>query len=419
MKEAAPAMLATTPEAAARREAARFGRGQFLLHLNKAREHAEAGRLLEARVELEQAAAIRPHDELALNLLGMVYFRLDLRSEAIDVYRLLVQKHPEADVLHANLGILEFKQGRYDDAVRRLETALLLNPRNPRPHLYLGLIGHRRGDLEGCLAHLKAAGAVELARRIENEAKSPGAGAGRHDETVETGPIATAPEATAETVFLAALSAAAQDRVEHLGAAGGTMFRLLRGAGPSDGDLVEVCFSMPMCVRLGSLIDLIWRGGEPSSSPPGPAGMITLRERGRLHLATGDPRHDRILLLSLPERMALGVSRRRLLAHDAAMAGRDEGASEAPSRPSEASAGHRLTGHGCMALAVGRGLRMVAISAGESLLVDLRDLVCWGDGLRVRPTQSAALTSILRASPGAGNAIRVEGAGEILLDSPA
>src|SRR5262249_47441245 len=143
-----------------------FDQGIFLLRLNKGRELLAKGEVERARLELEEGLKLRPRDEMGLNLLGMVYFRLEMRREAAAIYRSLIDLHPEADILHSNLGILEFKEGRHDAATDALTRALSLNPRNPKPHLYLGLIARLQGRDEECLEHLRKAGADALVAKL-------------------------------------------------------------------------------------------------------------------------------------------------------------------------------------------------------------------------------------------------------------
>src|SRR5918912_1053283 len=93
-----------------------FDQGVFLLHFNRGREAFQEGRYAESRRELENAQKLRPDDAEVLNLLGLVYFKTNAFPEAEVIYRRLARENPNVFILHSNLGLIRFKQGKLDEA---------------------------------------------------------------------------------------------------------------------------------------------------------------------------------------------------------------------------------------------------------------------------------------------------------------
>jgi len=146
-----------------------FDEGVFLMHYNHARESFEEGKFGEARRDLEAAQRLRPDDSDVLNLLGMVYFKMNAIPDAEVIYRRLVEENQGVFILHANLGLILFKQGLLDEAEKHLLKAVELRPNYAKSHLYLGLLYKQRGKLGLALEHLGFAGAEKAVRDLEAE----------------------------------------------------------------------------------------------------------------------------------------------------------------------------------------------------------------------------------------------------------
>src|SRR6185295_3680977 len=101
-----------------------FDQGVFLLHYNRGREAFHEARYAEARRELENAQKLRPDDAEVLNLLGLVYFKTNAFPEAEVIYRRLTRENPKVFILHSNLGLILFKQGKLDEAEEYLMRAV-------------------------------------------------------------------------------------------------------------------------------------------------------------------------------------------------------------------------------------------------------------------------------------------------------
>src|SRR5688572_8581925 len=100
-----------------------FDHGVFLMHYNRGREAFQQGRFAEARTELETSQRLRPEDSDVLNLLGLVYFKTNAYPEAEVIYRRLIQENPNVFILHSNLGLILFKEGKNEDAEQFLRRA--------------------------------------------------------------------------------------------------------------------------------------------------------------------------------------------------------------------------------------------------------------------------------------------------------
>jgi hypothetical protein len=144
-----------------------FDQGVFLIHYNRGRGAFQSGRYAEARQELESAQKMRPDDSEVLNLLGLVYFKLEAYPEAEFIYRRLVAENDDVFILHSNLGLILFKQKKLADAEQHLLRAVELRPNYAKSHLYLGLLYKNRGKLGLALEHLKFAGADKVVQEVE------------------------------------------------------------------------------------------------------------------------------------------------------------------------------------------------------------------------------------------------------------
>lgn len=152
-----------------------FDQGVFLLHYNRGREAFQEARYAEARRELENAQRMRPDDADVLNLLGLVYFKTNAFPEAEVIYRRLAQENLNVFILHSNLGLILFKQGKLDESEQYLLRSIELRPNYAKSHLYLGLLYRQRRKFGLALEHLRFAGADKLVREVEAEMRPPGA----------------------------------------------------------------------------------------------------------------------------------------------------------------------------------------------------------------------------------------------------
>jgi len=402
-----------------------FDQGIFLLHLNKGREHLQRGDFDKARLELEEGLKLRPSDEMVLNLLGMVYFRLELRHEAVGIYRMLLTMHPEADILHSNLGILEFKEGNHDEAAKELTEALRLNPRNPKPHLYLGLIARLRGRDEECLEHLRQAGADALVARLRS-ARDAGRAASREADPPPSPLLAESqPDrgSREETVALGGevlefvrrgadfsgpgastappswgvldLREIVEGQEKRRSLVGESLFAL-KGASS-----LEVAFLGRIGVRDGAVI---LASGEMRTSAILP-GFTEIRGPGRV-LVSGS--NASILLFPLTAQRVY-VSESRLLAWEGSL---DVSAGTTSEQKDRASV--RMSGTGSFGMGVGKEPLVVELRGGHPLRVAWSRLIAWTDDVKTGAEPAGEMSSIMG---GEGSVALASGEGQILIDA--
>jgi uncharacterized protein (AIM24 family) len=130
----------------------------FLLHFQQGGEMLSMGNLAGAREHLEAAIELKPENSKCLNLLGLIYFRLELHDKAIEVYRDLIGRHPQEESLHLNLATVFIGCGRLEDAERELEKAIEIEPTHEKAHRTLAVVLMKKGETERAHQHLAQAG---------------------------------------------------------------------------------------------------------------------------------------------------------------------------------------------------------------------------------------------------------------------
>lgn len=73
-----------------------------------------------------------------LNKEAVALYRSQDLNGAEDLYRQAIQADPSYFPSQLNLGILYFKSGRYDDAIKECTKAVTLRPDHPSAHFHLG-----------------------------------------------------------------------------------------------------------------------------------------------------------------------------------------------------------------------------------------------------------------------------------------
>ncbi len=83
--------------------------GSFAQYFKNARKFLQNNNIVEAKDEIEKALEIKPNDDKALNLLGMVYFKLEEYAKAADIFRQLIKRNANVPTLYTNLGLAYIK----------------------------------------------------------------------------------------------------------------------------------------------------------------------------------------------------------------------------------------------------------------------------------------------------------------------
>ncbi len=164
----------------------------FLIHFQQGGEMLSMGNLAGAREHLEAAIELKPENSKCQNLLGLIYFRLELHDKAIEVYRDLISRHPQEESLRLNLATVFIGCGRLDDAERELEKAIEIEPTHEKAHRTLAVVLMKKGEDEKARQHLAQAGIEEHIQesQVVEEQDQP-------DSAVVAAPIAEPDERSA------------------------------------------------------------------------------------------------------------------------------------------------------------------------------------------------------------------------------
>ncbi len=146
----------------------------FLYHLYRGGELLAGGKNFEARDELERACHLKPRDEKAQNLLGLVYFKLGLLERAVDIYDRLVQDNPSDATLRTNLGLVHLKAGQIPQAIEQLEVAIDVIPDHSKALNYLGLAYAQARDHDKAREAFERAGNPAMANKMKQVRRSNG-----------------------------------------------------------------------------------------------------------------------------------------------------------------------------------------------------------------------------------------------------
>jgi len=164
-----------TQDPLAKEEAAKEETFQY--HLNDGSDLLRAGRIADAKTQFERALQVRPHNEQALNLLGLSLHRLGEFDRAVEVFRALIHENPVEASLRLNLAMVLLKMNDLDGAQKELEVVVDLNPDHPRAATYMGLVMEKKDRFASAASWYDRAGNEERAQqmrsRAEEEAAAP------------------------------------------------------------------------------------------------------------------------------------------------------------------------------------------------------------------------------------------------------
>lgn len=145
--------------------------GSFAQYFKNARKFLQNNNIVEAKDEIEKALEIKPNDDKALNLLGMVYFKLEEYAKAADIFRQLIKRNSNVTTLYTNLGLAYIKMEQYENAIPELKKALELEADHLSTHNYLGLAYYKLGEYELALNEFKAINATKMIEKMEQKIK--------------------------------------------------------------------------------------------------------------------------------------------------------------------------------------------------------------------------------------------------------
>jgi tetratricopeptide (TPR) repeat protein len=151
-------------------------------HLSQGRALLQHGYLNEAIAELSIAASVGSGLVEANNLLGLAYDRIGWHVEAAKAYERALTVAPKDPVVLANLGNSLYLADDYRAALKRLKQSIKLSPGTAVVHNNIGIVEARLGKYDNAFksfarasntfdAHLKLAGILEIEKRERDAAR--------------------------------------------------------------------------------------------------------------------------------------------------------------------------------------------------------------------------------------------------------
>ena len=135
----------------------RADRATAQVWLDQGRAHQQAGRLVEAERAYRQALELSPQHPDILHLLGLVVYRLNRISEALDYLRAAVERQSSSSVYWFNLGVVSQKAGRTGEAVTAYQKAVALDSQYAEAYGNLGNALRDCGNLAEAMAAYRQA----------------------------------------------------------------------------------------------------------------------------------------------------------------------------------------------------------------------------------------------------------------------
>ncbi len=133
----------------------RIDAGSAAAHNLLAMIYLQAGRLAEARAQLDIAVRLDPRDAVVHSNLGTVLQAQGQVAAGAEHLRTAVRLAPKDDRVRFNLGNGLLAAGQADAALREFETAARLNPDNADAHFNLAVILGPRNRIDEAITHLK------------------------------------------------------------------------------------------------------------------------------------------------------------------------------------------------------------------------------------------------------------------------
>jgi len=127
----------------------------------KANQLRSTGRLQESSELYRKYLKVHPSDREALLNLGDVQMRQEKFQDAAGTYSALVERFPRDPTVHANLGASLLRLGRVSDARTVLDFALEIDPRNIFARINLGGVLQAQEDYQGALKNALEAVSVD------------------------------------------------------------------------------------------------------------------------------------------------------------------------------------------------------------------------------------------------------------------
>lgn len=132
------------------------------------------GDLVGAKEEIEGILAENPSDERALNLLGMIFFKIGEYKRSAEIFEQLIESNPQVVALYVNAGLSHLKTGNYEKALGFFEKALKLNPTSRNILNYTGYALSKMGRYEEAKEMFLRAGSTKMVEEMNKKIEESG-----------------------------------------------------------------------------------------------------------------------------------------------------------------------------------------------------------------------------------------------------
>lgn len=95
---------------------------------------------------VQQSLNLYPDNQMALNMMGVIYMREQQYDRAILTYNRLIKINPGFDNAYLNMGAAYAQKGNIEAAIAYLKQTVMINPRNQQAYLLLANIYQQKGD---------------------------------------------------------------------------------------------------------------------------------------------------------------------------------------------------------------------------------------------------------------------------------
>ncbi len=130
---------------------------------DKGNRNQQEGNLAGAVSHYQRALQIAPDFYPALNNLGAIYLRQKDIARAKEAFLRLLYLNPDDAEPYINLGHVLYQEGKYPEAIERLEEGVKRSPRSSLGHFFLGSACMKLGQLEKAEPNLKMAYSLDPA----------------------------------------------------------------------------------------------------------------------------------------------------------------------------------------------------------------------------------------------------------------
>jgi tetratricopeptide (TPR) repeat protein len=154
--------------------------------MEEALERYNAGRLDAAAHLCAQIVAGRPRKAAAHNLMGVIFNAMGKHKEAVKSLQRAANLEPRNAQYLANLGEIERQRGKLPEALAALTQAVSVNPKSPQAHNNLGILCFERRDYQRAVDCYQTA--IKFAKRFPEAHNNLGnalRALGRQDEALE------------------------------------------------------------------------------------------------------------------------------------------------------------------------------------------------------------------------------------------